>query len=464
MEASFGFRQRLWRWHFFAGLMVCPFAILLSITGSIYLFKPQIDSYVENTINATAPVLHVAKEPIPADQLVNDLLAKYPNATFKAFTLAKENDRTVEIELRHVDGQVQIFWLDHLTGETLESTMSDKRFLAIVKDLHGELLLGNRGSYVVELMASWMIVLIITGFYLWITSHVEKANAQSKWRRWFVPQFHVKRARSGYKSLHGVIGIWFTLPILVLLFSGLPWTQLWGSGFKQLQDFMGWQDQTQFKLAATSIDQKGALAKESSLWEISSDPHKHHNHSADEAETKQINLSPLATIVESLKKEDLAPPVLISRLSASKGKSQIWSARSMSQQRSERVTINFDPFTAEELSRVEFADRHPVRRVVSQGISLHEGVLFGWLNQLLALLTAVSIIALSTFGLLIWWLRRPKGQLSAPPRPRAPVPMPLLLLILVMGLLLPAAGISFIAVALIDKGFLALSSVIRKAV
>ena len=461
MEANFGFRQRLWRWHFFAGLMVCPFAILLSITGSIYLFKPQIDSYVEKTINATAPVLSVAKEPISADQLVNDLLAKYPNATLKAFTLAKENDRTVEIELRHINSQVEIFWLDHLTGQTLESAMSDKRFLAVVKDLHGELLLGNRGSYVVELMASWMIVLIVTGLYLWLTSHIEKPNAQRKWRRWFVPQFHVKRARSGYKSLHGVIGIWFTLPILVLLLSGLPWTQLWGSGFKQLQDYMGWQDQPQFKLSVASVKQNTALENEPSLWEISSDPHKHHNHSADEANTKQLNISPLAIIVESLKQEDLAPPVLIS---PPNGKSQIWSARSMSQQRSERVTINFDPITAEELSRIEFADRHPVRRVVSQGISLHEGVLFGWLNQLLGLLTAVAIIALSTFGLFIWWLRRPKGQLSAPPRPRAPVPMSLLLVVLVLGLLLPAAGISFIAVALIDKGYLVLSSVIRKAV
>ena len=464
MGASFSLRQRLWRWHFFAGLMVCPFAILLSISGSIYLFKPQIDSYVENTINATAPVLRVAKEPISADQLVNDLLAKYPNATLKAFTLAKENDRTVEIELRHINGQVQIFWLDHLTGQILESAMSDKRFLAVVKDLHGELLLGNRGSYVVELMASWMIILIITGFYLWITSHVEKANAQSKWRRWFVPQFHVKRARSGYKSLHGVVGIWFTLPILVLLLSGLPWTQLWGSGFKQLQDYMGWQDQPQFKLSVASVKQNTVSANESSLWEISSDPHKHHIHSGDKADTKQLNISSLATIVEYLKQEDLAPPVLISPLSVSNGKNQIWSARSMSQQRSQRVTINFDSITAGELSRVEFADRHPVRRVVSQGISLHEGVLFGWLNQLLGLLTAVAIIALSTFGLLIWWLRRPKGQFSAPPRVRAPVPMPLFLLILVMGLLLPAAGISFIAVALIDKGYLVLSSVIRKAV
>ncbi len=461
MGASFGLRQRLWRWHFFAGLMVCPFAILLSITGSIYLFKPQIDSYVEETINANAPVLRVAKEPISPDQLVNDLLAKYPSAKLKAFTLAKDNDRSVEIELRHINGQVEIFWLDHLTGKTLDSAISDKRFLTVVKNLHGELLLGNRGSYVVELMASWMIVLIITGLYLWLTSSDLTANAQSKWRRWFVPQFHMKRARSGYKSLHGVIGIWFTLPILVLLLSGLPWTQLWGSGFKQLQAYMGWQDQPQFKLAVATVNQNTALENEPSLWEISSDPHKHHNHSADKTDTKQINLSPLAIIVESVKQEDLAPPVLISPPS---GNSQIWSARSMSQQRSERVTINFHPITADELSRIEFADRHPVRRVVSHGISLHEGVLFGWFNQLLGLLTAVAIIVLSTFGLMIWWLRRPKGQVSAPPKVTGTVPLPLILLILVMGLLLPAAGISFIVVAVLDKCYLLLNKGQKKAV
>jgi len=50
-------KQRLWRWHFLAGLVVCPFAILLSITGSIYLFKPQIDNYQEASINALAPVV-----------------------------------------------------------------------------------------------------------------------------------------------------------------------------------------------------------------------------------------------------------------------------------------------------------------------------------------------------------------------------------------------------------------------
>ncbi len=33
----------IWRWHFYAGLFVLPFILILSITASIYLFKPQIE-------------------------------------------------------------------------------------------------------------------------------------------------------------------------------------------------------------------------------------------------------------------------------------------------------------------------------------------------------------------------------------------------------------------------------------
>ena len=40
------FYNLAWRWHFYAGLFVIPFMILLSITGIIYLFKPQLDTWM----------------------------------------------------------------------------------------------------------------------------------------------------------------------------------------------------------------------------------------------------------------------------------------------------------------------------------------------------------------------------------------------------------------------------------
>lgn len=42
-----GLYRRIWRWHFYAGLFVLPFILILSVTGAIYLFKPQIDRWEE---------------------------------------------------------------------------------------------------------------------------------------------------------------------------------------------------------------------------------------------------------------------------------------------------------------------------------------------------------------------------------------------------------------------------------
>ena len=33
-----GWYRRIWRWHFYAGLIALPFVALLSVTGMIYLF------------------------------------------------------------------------------------------------------------------------------------------------------------------------------------------------------------------------------------------------------------------------------------------------------------------------------------------------------------------------------------------------------------------------------------------
>ena len=39
--------RAVWRWHFYAGLFCIPFVTVLAISGSIYLFKPQIESWID---------------------------------------------------------------------------------------------------------------------------------------------------------------------------------------------------------------------------------------------------------------------------------------------------------------------------------------------------------------------------------------------------------------------------------
>ncbi len=39
--------RAVWRWHFYAGLVCIPFLIVLSITGAIYLFRPQVEAWID---------------------------------------------------------------------------------------------------------------------------------------------------------------------------------------------------------------------------------------------------------------------------------------------------------------------------------------------------------------------------------------------------------------------------------
>ena len=41
-----GAYRTVWRWHFYAGLLVLPVLCLMALTGGLYLFKDEIDAAV----------------------------------------------------------------------------------------------------------------------------------------------------------------------------------------------------------------------------------------------------------------------------------------------------------------------------------------------------------------------------------------------------------------------------------
>ena len=444
-------KQRLWRWHFLAGLVVCPFAILLSITGSIYLFKPQIDNYQEASINALAPVVEQGSPALASGTHIQALLARHPESHFKRLILAKPGDRSLEIELVNADSEKVIYWVDSISGQVLASKNSDQRFMQLVKKLHSELLLGNLGSYVVELMASWLIILVITGLYLWLS----KPDNRKAAKKLVSPQVSGVASDKKWRSLHGVVGLWFTVPIILLLLSGLPWTQLWGAGFDKVKAMAGWQGPGQVwfvTLQSERPDGEALKIPESSLWEISSDPHAHHSETAaggvSSSHLGALDLSILDVIEHKPQVVAMIPPVQIAPPKPNNG---VWTVRSMPGQRSDRETIHFDQYSAQQIQRIGFEDHHPLEQFVSQGVALHEGALFGWLNQLLGLLTALAITCISCFGLYAWWLRKPKEDAAVDDSVDSPPSKGLFAGIVLLGILLPAAGISFVVIYIVER-------------
>src|SRR3546814_2281715 len=70
-----------------------------------------------------------------------------------------------------------------------------------------------------------------------------------------------------------------------------------------------------------------------------------------------------------------------------------------------------------------FAEGHVVDRIVGYGIAWHEGQLFGWVNQLIGVLTAIGLIVMAVSGFILWRRRKPDDALGAPPPARVPARM-----------------------------------------
>lgn len=97
-----------------------------------------------------------------------------------------------------------------------------------------------------------------------------------------------------------------------------------------------------------------------------------------------------------------------------------------------------------------------VDRIIGYGVALHEGHLFGWLNQLFNLSVALILSLMSIAALVIWLKRRPPATLGLPARiPDRRLGKGTVGVLLLAGLLLPELGVSLLLVA-------ALSATLRK--
>src|SRR5690606_19635922 len=98
-----------------------------------------------------------------------------------------------------------------------------------------------------------------------------------------------------------------------------------------------------------------------------------------------------------------------------------------------------------------YADRNALDLAIGIGISVHEGQLFGWANQALGLFTALSLLAMSVSGFLMWRRRKPEGVLGAPPAPvDTHAGRAVCFIAFALALVLPLLALSLLALALLE--------------
>jgi len=158
------FYRSIWRWHFYAGLFVIPFMLMLATTGIIYLFKPQLDALMYHNQMFVQP----AGTMLPYTQQLKAAQSVYPDATITKFTPSVTPNRSAEVELTTPKERTLTVFVNPYTGKILGDRDEKYNLQSVARKLHGELMIGKIGDYLVELAACWGLVLLITGLYLWL--------------------------------------------------------------------------------------------------------------------------------------------------------------------------------------------------------------------------------------------------------------------------------------------------------
>ena len=403
MKKNGALNQWLWKWHFIAGLVSLPFVLTLSITGLIYLFKDNYEAPREKHIRE----VQVADNPASYQEqlkIVREWIKKDPNAMVLP---ASKNHATefVSGKFEHKSS----YFIDPYKGEATGAIIAHETDMYAVRKLHGELLLGKAGTLMVELAGSWMVVLILTGLYVWWPA--------SGWKLpgFFLPRMNLGR-RIFFRDMHAVTGFWLSVLLLMTLSGGLPWTDVFGNNFKWLQKVTNTGYPATWENQAVRSDSSG----------------------------EPVTLDQIVSIARRL---NLPGQVEIEFPKDAGGVFSV--SNTFYADLSKQQKIHFDQYSGKELVRHDWTDVGILMRGRMWFMAFHQGQFGNWNWWLMAIL-ASSLVLMSTSAIFSYLLRRQKGW----DVPKVPASFSagyiIVVMLIVLALVFPMFGISVVLIFIIE--------------
>lgn len=431
-----------WRWHFYAGLLVAPFLLILAVTGAIYLFNDELNDWIYPELRFVPGV----DASVPAGRLLDAVRDRYPGGRVTRLDFPEADNRSATAFVTTAGGAARRVFLDPHSGAVLGSFVYEHTLVGLADTLHGSLMLGTVGDAVVEIAACWAVILVITGAYLWWPRR--RGTAAGVW----YPRLRAPGGwtrRRFWRDLHAVTGIYVAALVLFLVMTGLPWASVWGGMLLRPATAalgLGYPA-AQTRPPASNI----ATGTRDTPWALEtasvprSTPLPHHGAPvAKAAAAPDIDID---AITQQLAARGIDRGY---RLSLPAGPRGVYTALVYPDRPQGQRTIHLDRYSGAVLADVGYAGYGPVGRAVELGVALHMGNYFGRANQLVMLTACIAIVMLVISGVTMWWRRRPTGGFGAPPR--RPVRMRhFLTIVAAMGLLFPLAGASLVVVWLGDR-------------
>ncbi|MFN7238598.1 MAG: PepSY-associated TM helix domain-containing protein, partial [Brevundimonas sp.] len=146
----------VWRWHFYAGLLVLPFLMMLALTGGLYLFASEIDDLAARPLNVVTP----GPERVSADRWVAAARVAADGQPV-AVRVPDRPDRAVQVVVQPEDGSRRAVFVNPYDGQV--SGVAGAPLSDTFKRIHSLEIFGGGLNVVIEIVAGWAIILVATG-------------------------------------------------------------------------------------------------------------------------------------------------------------------------------------------------------------------------------------------------------------------------------------------------------------
>ncbi|KQY12279.1 PepSY-associated TM helix domain-containing protein [Rhizobium sp. Root482] len=435
--------RAIWRWHFFAGLLVIPFLLNLSITGSLYLFKDEIN----DTIFAYRNIVADGPRSLKPSEIVENATAAVPG-TVVNYREPADSTHSALVTISSDAGNTLVF-VDPHDGRILDHVASNNEFNWVVKKIHSLEYFGTYANHLVEIVGGFALMLVVTGLYLWWprqrTGGVLSVRGTPS-RRVF------------WRDTHAVTGAVAGLFIFFLAATGMPWSGYWGANAN------AWLTTNGYGYPAELFDAVPASALsthhvvEQPGWIVENAPVPESDTHAGHAMAQPIGLDAAVDIARNAGMAagfDVAIPG---------DRNGVYTASIFPEDLSKERTIHIDQYSGEPLVDISYDQFPTVGKLIEWGINVHQGQEWGRINQILMLVTCLAIILMCMSAIVMWWKRRPSGSLGVPPMPpRKSVYIGLWTIAAIFGLAFPMSGIAILVMVLVDQVVLRLAPPLRRA-
>lgn len=429
-QGSIDLYRAVWRWHFYAGLLVLPFLITLSITGALYLFRDEIDALVHADLKRVE--VQQGVELSSPSQMIWSALAAHPGTAVK-YTDPPTTNASAEITINAFSGERLAVYVNPYDGEVLGAMADRGTVMWTVRYLHSLRHFGPVARGAIEIAGGMAIILVGTGLFLWWPRGRKEGVVSIRGDR---------RKRVFWRDTHAVLGLFLGGFIVFLAVTGMPWSQVWGANVN------GWANGNNFGYpSGVRIDVPMSAERLSSggltSWSM---------------EQAQVPTSPNADSDRQPIGIDQAVGVF-TELGLHRGYSvnlpqsptAVFSGSVYPDDLSQQRVVHLDQYTSEPLVDMSYEDYGPLGRWLEFGINFHMGQQFGLANQLLLLLVCIGNVVLAVSAGIMWWKRRPSRSLGVPPMPNDKrVFRGLFAILIVGGIIFPLVGATLLVMILLD--------------